>query len=103
MNFLDLKPLDNEYLQSIGFTWHTDNDNSSYISNSIVQISQKEANAYYEATNELYDMFVQAGDYIIENNLFHDINIPFNLVDIIKKSWQDDVHWHIYSRFDLAG
>jgi glutathionylspermidine synthase len=103
MNFLDLKPLDNEYLQSIGFTWHTDNDNSSYISNSIVQISQKEANAYYEATNELYDMFVQAGDYVIENNLFHDINIPFNLVDIIKKSWQDDVHWHIYSRFDLAG
>ncbi len=103
MNFLNLKPLDNTYLESIGFTWHTDNDNSSYISDQVIQITQDEANAYYDATNELYDMFCEAGEYVIENNLFHEINIPFNLVDIIKKSWEDDVHWHIYSRFDLAG
>ncbi len=47
--------------------------------------------------------FDEAGEYVIENDLFHDINIPFNLVDIIKESWENDVHWHLYSRFDLAG
>ena len=103
MQLQKLKPLIDSYLESIGFVWHTDSDNSSYVSDEIVQISEEEANAYYEATNELYDMFVEAGQYVIDNNLFHDINIPFNLVDIIKESWENDVHWHLYSRFDLAG
>ncbi len=48
-------------------------------------------------------MFVEAGEYVVENNLFHEIGIPFNLVDAVKKSWENDVHWHIYGRFDLAG
>ena len=103
MNLQKLKPLTDEYLESIGFIWHTDSDNSSYVSDEIVVISEDEANAFYEATNELYDMFAEAGQYVIDNDLFHDINIPFNLVEMIKESWENDVHWHLYSRFDLAG
>lgn len=103
MNLKKLKPLTNEYLESIGFSWHTDNDKSSYISDEIVSINENEANAYYDAANELYDMFCEAGEHVIENNLFHELNIPFNLVEIIKKSWEDDVHWHLYGRFDFAG
>ncbi|MDD2291306.1 MAG: glutathionylspermidine synthase family protein [Aliarcobacter sp.] len=103
MKLEKLKPLSDEYLESIGFVWHTDSDNSSYISDEIVVISEDEANAYYEATNELYDMFAEAGQYVIDNDLFHELNIPFNLVEIIKESWENEVHWHLYSRFDLAG
>jgi glutathionylspermidine synthase len=103
MKLQKIKALTNEYLESIGFVWHTDEDNSSYVADEIVQISEDEANAYYEAANELYDMFCEAGDYVIENDLFHEINIPFNLVEVIKESWENDVHWHLYSRFDLAG
>ncbi len=103
MNLEKLQPLTDEYLESIGFVWHTDEDDSSYVADEIVQITEDEANAFYEATNELYDMFCEAGEYVIENNLFHDINIPFNLVELIKESWENDVHWHLYSRFDLAG
>ena len=103
MKLEKLKPLSDEYLESIGFVWHTDSDNSSYISDEIVVINEDEANAYYEATNELYDMFAQTGQYVIDNDLFHDLNIPFNLVEMIKESWENDVHWHLYSRFDLAG
>ncbi|MCP4970461.1 MAG: glutathionylspermidine synthase family protein [Arcobacter sp.] len=103
MKLKKLKALTDEYLESIGFVWHTDEDNSSYVADEIVEISQEEADAFYEATNELYDMFCEAGEYVIENDLFHEINIPFNLVDLIKESWENDVHWHLYSRFDLAG
>ncbi|MFY9075497.1 glutathionylspermidine synthase family protein [Malaciobacter mytili] len=103
MNLNKLQPLTNEYLESIGFVWHTDQDETSYIADEVIEISEEEANAYYEACNELYDMFCEAGEYVIENNLFHELNIPFNLVDIIKESWSNDVHWHLYSRFDLAG
>lgn len=103
MKLQKVQALTDEYLESIGFLWHTDSDNSSYVANELVEISEDEANAYYEAANELYDMFCEAGDYVIENDLFHEINIPFNLVEIIKESWENDVHWHLYSRFDLAG
>jgi glutathionylspermidine synthase len=95
--------LDTNYLESLGFVWHTDSDETSYISDELVVISKQEAEAYYEATNELYDMYVTAAEHVVKNDLFHEIGIPFNLVDIIKESWENDVHWHLYGRFDLAG
>lgn len=103
MKLKKIEPLDNGYLESIGFGWHTDLDGSRYISNELVSITQDEAEAFYEATNELYDMYVAAAEYVINNDLFHELGIPFNLVDTIKSSWENDVHWHLYGRFDLAG
>lgn len=103
MKLKQLKPLTNEYLESIGFSWHTDLDNTNYISDKFVELNKDEAEAYYNAANELYDMYCEAGEYVIENNLFHELDIPFNLVNIIKESWESDVHWHLYGRFDLAG
>ena len=73
------------------------------IVNGLVELTRDEAEAYYEAANELYDMYVEAADYVIENNLFFDVGIPFNLIDVIKKSWENDVHWHIYGRFCFNG
>lgn len=98
-----LNPLDDTTLEDIGFNWHTDTDGSKYVSDALVEITQNEAEAYYTAGNEIYDMYVEAAEYVIENDLFFDLGIPFNLVDTIKKSWENDVHWHIYGRFDLAG
>ena len=96
-------PLETSYLESLGFVWHTDNDDTSYISDELVVVSEAEAEKYYEATNELYDMYIEATEHVIENDLFHEIGIPFNLIDAIKESWENDVHWHLYGRFDLAG
>ncbi len=98
-----VKPLTSEFLESIGFYWHTDEDKSPYVADELVVVSQDEVDRYYEATNELYDMFVEAGEHVIENNLLHEIGIPFNLVEMVKHSWENDVHWHLYGRFDLAG
>lgn len=98
-----VNPLEDKTLEELGFTWHTDSDGSKYVSDELVQISQDEAEAYYEATNAIYDMYVEAAEYVIKNELFFELGIPFNLVDTIKKSWENDVHWHIYGRFDLAG
>ena len=98
-----IQPLSNEILEEIGFTWHTDADGSKYIGEELIAISSQEAKAYYEAVNTLYDMYVEAAEYVIKNDLFFELGIPFNLVELIKKSWENDVHWHIYGRFDLAG
>lgn len=103
MRFLPIKPVDTNYLESLGFTWHTDTDETSYIANELLIITPKEAEAFYNAGNELYGMFIEAAQYVIDNNLFHELGIPFNLINLIKQSWEDDVHWHLYGRFDLAG
>lgn len=100
---LKVKPIDNATLDEIGFSWHTDSDGTQYVADELVQITSNEAEAYYTAANELYDMYVEAAEHVIENDLFFELGIPFNLVESIKKSWENDVHWHLYGRFDLAG
>ncbi|MDA3909147.1 MAG: glutathionylspermidine synthase family protein [Sulfurimonas sp.] len=103
INLKKLNPLDDATLEELGFTWHTDSDGTKYINDELVEVTKTEAEAYYEAGNEIYDMFVEAAEYVIKNNLFFELGIPFNLIETIKKSWENDVHWHIYGRFDLAG
>ncbi len=98
-----INPLSADYLETLGFVWHTDADNSAYIADALLVISTEEAEAYYAASNMLYDMYIQAAQYVIDNALFHEIGIPFNLIEIIKESWDSDIHWHLYGRFDLAG
>lgn len=98
-----IKNIDKNQLQKLGFTWHTDDDSSSYVSDELVVITDAEAEAYYEAANELYDMYAKAAQHVIDNNLFFELGIPFNLIEAVKKSWENDVHWHVYGRFDLAG
>lgn len=103
MHIIEGKALDNTTLENLGCSWHTDPDESPYISNEIIEITQEEADAFYEAGNELYDMYVEAGEYVIENNLFFELDIPPSLVEPIKQSFEQEVHWHIYGRFDFAG
>jgi glutathionylspermidine synthase len=98
-----LNAITDDALEELGFTWHTDTDGSKYVSDALVKVTHTEAEDYYEAANTIYDMYVEAAEHVIENDLFFDLGIPFNLVDTIKKSWENDVHWHIYGRFDLAG
>ncbi len=98
-----INPIDDATLEELGFSWHTDSDGTKYVSDALVKVSPQEAEAYYDAVNEIYDMYVKAAEYVIANDLFFELGIPFNLVEIIKKSWENDVHWHIYGRFDLAG
>jgi glutathionylspermidine synthase len=99
----NIKAIDDRTLEQFGFTWHTDSDESKYVANELVMVTDAEAEAYYEAVNALYDMYATAAQHVIDNNLFFDLGIPFNLIDAIKKSWENDVHWHLYGRFDLAG
>jgi glutathionylspermidine synthase len=103
VNLRKIEPINKATLQELGLTWHTDDDGSNYIADEMVVISDAEAEGYYKAANELYDMYVEAAEHVIENDRFFELGIPFNLIEMIKKSWENDVHWHIYGRFDFAG
>lgn len=98
-----VSPINDATLEQIGFKWHTDSDQSKYIADELVIVTDAEAEAYYEAVNELYEMYASAAQHVIDNNLFFELGIPVSLIETIKKSWENDVHWHLYGRFDLAG
>ncbi|GGB92787.1 glutathionylspermidine synthase family protein [Dyadobacter sediminis] len=103
---IKLKTLSNhpeKALQNVGWNWMLGTDTSPYVISDMVVISEELANQYYEAAETLYDMLIEAGQYAIDNNLFKEMGIPENLVELIKTSWIDDRHVHLYGRFDLAG
>lgn len=103
MEVTTLKPFSKKDLEEAGLSWHTDLDSTDYISDDLVCVSEKEVDAYYDACNELYNMYIEGANHVIENNLFYELDIPNILIDPIIQSFNNDVNWHIYGRFDLAG
>ena len=97
-----VQPISPTLLEAVGMTWHTDTYGQSYIADEIIPVSAAQAEAYYTAANEVYEMFITAGQYVIDNNLFQALDIPFNLENQIIRSWEND-HRHLYGRFDFAG
>ncbi len=90
-------------LRNIGWNWMLGEDTLSYITNEMVVISEEEAENYFEAANELYEMYIEAAQHVIDNQRFTELGIPENLVELVKDSWENDANWHIYGRFDLSG
>lgn len=92
-----------KHLKQLGWDWLLGKDTLPYLTKEIVHIKPEEAENYYAAANSLYDMYAQAGQYVIDNELFEQLDIPENLIDLIKFTWEDDAHLHLYGRFDFAG
>jgi len=90
-------------LSQAGWDWMLGNDTLPYLTNEAVLVKPAETEAYYQAASTLYDCYVEAAQYIIDHNLWEEAGIPANLVEIIQLTWNDDRHWHLYGRFDLAG
>lgn len=90
-------------LRNIGWDWMLGTDTLPYLTSDVVVVSAAEAEAYYEAANQLYAMLVTAGQHVIDENRFTELGIPANLIDLIRYSWEDDRQTHLYGRFDLAG
>ncbi|MDZ7899707.1 MAG: glutathionylspermidine synthase family protein [Arcicella sp.] len=103
MNFKKLNISPNISLQNAGWDWMLGENTLPYITDEMVIISEEEAENYYEAGNQLYEMFIEVAQYVIDNERFAELGIPENLIDLIKYSWENDKNWHLYGRFDLSG
>jgi glutathionylspermidine synthase len=92
-----------ESLRKMGWNWMTREEYGAYFPDDMVVVTEAEVNAYQSAGDQLYDMFVEAGEHIIENELFEEMGIPENMERMIRQTWEDDRNLHVYGRFDLAG
>ena len=102
-NFIDIKPLTQEHLDAMGYTWHKDRDGEYILKDKLLVVTPLEAKAYETAANRLYEMYEKGAEYVIQNNLFDLLDIPSSLVPLIKKSFQEERANHLYGRFDLSG
>ncbi|WP_025763286.1 glutathionylspermidine synthase family protein [Dyadobacter tibetensis] len=92
-----------EALRNAGWDWMIGQDTIPYLVDQVVSLDLAATEQYYEAANTLYEMFIEAGQYAIDQNLFKEMGISENLIELVKLSWEDDRHTHLYGRFDLAG
>jgi glutathionylspermidine synthase len=103
MKFKKLNISPTQSLQNAGFDWLLGENTLPYVTNEMVVVTENEAENYYEAANELYEMFIEAAQYVIDNEKFAELGIPEELVELVKYSWENDKNWHLYGRFDLSG
>ena len=87
-------------VESIGFGFHTADvpywDESAYYAFSVPEIEKLEA-----VTTELWELCLQAVQYVIDDNLFEQFKVPAFIVPHIIDSWNNDAP-AIYGRFDLC-
>lgn len=90
------------FLQNSGWNWTT-SDLTPYISNELIQVTELEADNYYKATENLYEMYIKAAEWVIKTKNYEQLGIPKNIIPLIEYTWEKENHWHLYGRFDLSG
>ncbi len=90
------------FLANSGWNW-TNQDTLPYLSDELIIVSENEAESYYNAANQLYEMFCEAAEYVVINKKYDLLGIPKSLIPLIEYSWENDNHWHLYGRFDFSG
>src|ERR1700759_2535027 len=102
MKRLAINPRNNwqEAVQKLGFGFHTTNvpywNEAAYY-----EFSMDEILFIEKASGELWDMCLEAVQYVIDNQLYELFAIPDNAVELIEHSWNED-HPAIYGRFDFG-
>ena len=103
MHIIPINPIPSSLFEKVGFYWYKSPSEEGYVADELVVITEDEGNRFYEAADQLYEMYITAGQYVIDHDLFPQLDIPSNLIAMIKHSWEDDRHFHLIGRFDFAG
>lgn len=90
-------------VEAQGLIWHTDGENPYWDEGAYYSFSLSEIEMIEEATETLYDLFLEAGDKIVANpGLMELFGIPSFCHRAIKSAWRDEPPSLNYGRFDLG-
>ena len=91
------RPNYKQLVEECGFGFH----NEYWTEDACYVFTSEEIAALEKATVECYQMFCDAAQYVIDNRLFHRLQIPKHMIPAILKSWDED-DLSLYGRFDFA-
>ncbi|PTX21084.1 glutathionylspermidine synthase [Pontibacter mucosus] len=89
-------------VRGLGWEWCVEDGCANYVPGEAVVLPEQEADALLEAAGTLYEMMVNAVPDGLPDEFLKVLGIPENLWELLRQSWNDDRHWHLYGRFDLA-
>lgn len=89
-------------IRQLGWDWAVEDACAAYLAPEAVALPEREAETLLQAADTLYEMLVQAIPDPIPDDFLQQLGIPQNLWEAVRHSWNDDRHWHLYGRFDLA-
>lgn len=89
-------------VEAAGLVWHTASGEPYWDESAAYQFSLAQIATLERATAELYDLYLQAGDYVVKNRLFGRFGIPPHCWDLIAQSWEAEPPALNYGRFDLG-
>lgn len=90
------------FLQNSGWNWTTA-DLNPYISNELIEVTELEADNYFNAAEKLYEMYIKAAEWVVKTKNYDQLGIPKNIIPLIEYTWEKENHWHLYGRFDFSG
>jgi glutathionylspermidine synthase len=102
MRRISITPRNNwqKAVENLGFGFHT-TDVPYWNENAYYEFTMPEVLQIENATTQLWEMCLEAVQYVIDNDLFTKFCIPSFFVPHIQNSWNED-HASIYGRFDLV-
>lgn len=89
-----------EKVEAIGFGFHSTNV-PYWDESACYEFSMDEVLKIERATNDLWQMCLNAVQFVIDNRLYNKFSIPEKYITHIERSWNEDVP-AIYGRFDFA-
>lgn len=91
-----------ETTEKQGLIYNTLDDGTPYWDESAYyEFKSSEIDAIEKATYDLHQLYLDAGQYIIDNNWFEKLQIPFQVIPLIKDAWEKEPP-ALYGRFDLG-
>ncbi len=88
-------------VESQGLLYHTPEGNPYWDESAYYQFSMKQIELIESTTNELYELYLNAAQHVIDTNRFAELGIPERVIPYIKKTWDSEPP-SVYGRFDLA-
>ncbi|KOY87764.1 glutathionylspermidine synthase [bacterium 336/3] len=89
-----------ETVESQGLIFHS-TEGKYWDESACYAFTEKEILELEKATNELYEMCIEATDFVISRGLYKEFGIPEKYISGIEHSWNNEFP-SIYGRFDLA-
>jgi len=91
-----------ELTEKQGLIYNTLDDGTPYWDESAYyEFKSSEIDAIEKATYDLHQLYLDAAQYIIDNDWFERLGIPFMIVPLIKDAWEKEPP-ALYGRFDLG-
>lgn len=101
---MKVRPDWREKCDQVGFTFYdlpSENNEPYWRESAAYELSMAEVDTLEEETQELIDRCMEAVDFAVTNNRFHEFGIPEKFWPLITESWKQK-HPSVFGRFDLA-